>query len=100
MPGQVDEEVKAERLSRLNALLDRQRQAFDLAQIGKTLPVLIERIGRNPGQIGGKSPYLQAVHLDGPVRLLGQIVPITITARSANALAGVLAEQPHSFEAA
>jgi len=100
MPGQVDEEVKAERLARLNALLDRQRQAFDLAQIGKTLPVLVERIGRNPGQIGGKSPYLQAVHLDGPVRLLGQIVPVKITARSANALAGVLAEQPHSFEAA
>ena len=100
MPGQIDEEVKAERLARLNALLDRQRQAFDLAQIGKTLPVLVERIGRNPGQIGGKSPYLQAVHLDGPVALLGQIVPVKITARSANALAGVLAEQPHSFEAA
>ena len=100
MPGQVDEEVKAERLARLNALLDRQRFAFDAAQIGKTLPVLIERIGRNPGQVGGKSPYLQAVHLDGPASLMGRIVPVTITARSANALAGVLSEQPHSFEAA
>ncbi len=100
LPGQVDEEVKAERLSRLNALLDRQRFAFDMAQIGETLPVLVERVGRNAGQIGGKSPYLQAVHMDGPASLIGQIVPVTITARSANALAGVLLEQPHSFEAA
>jgi tRNA-2-methylthio-N6-dimethylallyladenosine synthase len=90
MPGQIDEEVKAERLSRLNALLDRQRHAFNAAQIGRTLPVLIERIGRNKGQIGGRSPYLQAVHMDGPQSLIGQIVPVEIETDGSNALSGRL----------
>jgi tRNA-2-methylthio-N6-dimethylallyladenosine synthase len=90
MPGQVDEEVKAERLARLNALLDRQRHAFNADQVGRTLPVLIERIGRNAGQIGGRSPYLQAVHMDGPASLIGQIVPVEIATNGSNALSGRL----------
>jgi tRNA-2-methylthio-N6-dimethylallyladenosine synthase len=90
MPGQVDEEVKAERLARLNALLDRQRHAFNASQVGRTLPVLIERIGRNAGQIGGRSPYLQAVHMDGPASLIGQIVPVEIATNGSNALSGRL----------
>jgi tRNA A37 methylthiotransferase MiaB len=43
MPGQVDEAVKAERLERLNALLDEQQKAFNAAQVGKTMPVLFEK---------------------------------------------------------
>jgi tRNA-2-methylthio-N6-dimethylallyladenosine synthase len=50
--------------------------------------VLIEKPGRNPGQVGGRSPYLQAVHMDGPTRLIGQIVPVEIVAVGNNSLAG------------
>lgn len=100
LPGQVDEEVKAERLSRLNDLLDRQRRAFNASQVGKTLPVLIERIGRKAGQIGGKTPYLQAVHLDGPAELIGQIAPVMIIENGPNALGGALAAAARNPEAA
>ena len=91
MPGQVAEEVKAERLARLNALLDEQRRAFNAAQVGKTLPVLFEKPGRHAGQIIGRSPYLQSVHVTAPDRLIGQIVPVDIEDAGGNSLAGALA---------
>ncbi|MES3030283.1 MAG: tRNA (N6-isopentenyl adenosine(37)-C2)-methylthiotransferase MiaB [Pseudomonadota bacterium] len=90
LPGQVAEEVKEERLARLNALLDDQQRAFNVSQAGKVLPVLIERPGRHPGQLSGRSPYLQAVHVEGPDRLIGQIVPVRIEAGTKMSLAGVL----------
>ena len=90
LPGQVADEVKEERLARLNALLDEQQRAFNASQAGKVLPVLFERPGRHPGQLSGRSPYLQAVHVDGPDRLIGQIVPVRIETGSKMSLAGVL----------
>jgi tRNA-2-methylthio-N6-dimethylallyladenosine synthase len=90
MPGQVAEAVKDERLHRLQALLEDQQRAFNAAQAGRTLPVLFEKAGRNPGQILGRSPYLQAVHADGPDRLVGQIVTVKIESAARNGLAGVL----------
>ncbi len=93
MPGQVDEAVKAERLERLNALLDEQQKAFNTLQVGKVLPVLFEKKGRNPGQIVGRSPYLQAVHAVGPDSLLGQIVPVRIESSAKMSLGGVLESQ-------
>jgi len=93
MPGQVDEAVKAERLDRLNALLDEQQKAFNALQVGKVLPVLFEKKGRNPGQIVGRSPYLQAVHAVGPDGLLGQIVPVRIESSAKMSLGGVLESQ-------
>ncbi|UTP39620.1 tRNA (N6-isopentenyl adenosine(37)-C2)-methylthiotransferase MiaB [Phenylobacterium sp. LH3H17] len=94
MPGQVAEEVKDERLARLNALLDEQQKAFNLSQVGKVLPVLFERSGRHPGQLSGRSPYLQAVHCDGPDRLIGKIVPVRIEAAAKMSLAGALEQVP------
>jgi tRNA-2-methylthio-N6-dimethylallyladenosine synthase len=90
LPGQVAEEVKEERLARLNALLDEQQRAFNASQAGKVLPVLFEKPGRHPGQLSGRSPYLQAVHVEGPDHLIGQIVPVRIEAGSKMSLAGVL----------
>ncbi len=90
LPGQVAEEVKEERLARLNALLDDQQRAFNISQAGKVLPVLFERPGRHPGQLAGRSPYLQAVHVEGPDHLIGQIVPVRIETASKMSLAGVL----------
>ena len=93
MPGQVDEAVKDERLARLNALLDEQARAFNASQVGKVLPVLFERPGRHPGQLIGRSPYLQAVHALAPDRMIGQIVPVRIESAARMSLGGVLADQ-------
>ena len=90
MPGQVAEEVKSERLQRLQVLLEEQRQAFNGAMAGRTAPVLFEKPGRNAGQIIGRTPYLQAVHAEAPERLLGQIVPVRIASAGSNSLAGAV----------
>ncbi|MBB5221991.1 tRNA-2-methylthio-N6-dimethylallyladenosine synthase [Amaricoccus macauensis] len=88
-PG-VPEAEKSERLHRLQALLVRQQTAFQAAQVGRTLPVLIEKPGREAGQMSGRSPYLNAVHLLAPAELSGRIVPVEIVATSSNSLAGRL----------
>ena len=85
---QVPEEVRAERLARLQALLGQQQAAFQQAQVGRTLPVLIEKPGRRSGQMVGRSPYLQAVHLDAPADSVGCIVNVRITGAGPNSLAG------------
>lgn len=90
MPGQVDPAVASERLQRLQKLLFEQQTAFNASQIGKTLPVLFERKGRMPGQIQGRSPYLQSVYCDGSEALIGQIADVHITKASQNALTGRL----------
>jgi len=79
-----------ERLRRLNALLQQQQEAFNHSVVGRTEPVLIEKTGRHPGQIGGRSPWLQPVHIDGPGRLIGQIVPVRLEAATRNSLSGSL----------
>ncbi|HET6970858.1 MAG TPA: TRAM domain-containing protein, partial [Phenylobacterium sp.] len=90
LPGQVAEEVKDQRLAALNALLEEQQTQFNAGQVGRVLPVLFEKLGRHPGQIIGRSPYLQAVHATAPDRLIGQIVPVRIESSARNSLAGVL----------
>lgn len=92
MPGQIAEDVKDERLARLNALLDEQALAFNQSQVGKTLPVLFERAGRYPGQLIGRSPYLQAVHATAPDHLIGQIVPVRIESAARMSLSGALTQ--------
>jgi tRNA-2-methylthio-N6-dimethylallyladenosine synthase len=90
MPGQVATEVMDERLQRLNALLQQQQEAFNQSVVGRTEPVLIEKTGRHPGQIGGRSPWLQPVHIDGPERLIGEIVPVRIDSAARGSLSGSL----------
>ena len=81
-----------ERLTRLQALGEAQRQAFNAATVGRTLDVLLERPGRHPGQLTGKTPYLQQVQVDGPSHSVGTIVPVRIVATAPNSLFGTLAE--------
>ncbi len=73
MEAQVPEEVMVERLKGLQQLLEAQQEAFNAAQMGKTLLVLFEKSGRLDGQIVGRSPYLQPVHVDGPMSLIGTV---------------------------
>lgn len=90
LDGQIAEEVKTERLYRLQELVNSQTTAFHASCVGKTLPVLIERPGRMPGQVGGRSPYLQAVHLEGSTDLIGAIHQVEIIGTSTNSLVGRL----------
>jgi tRNA-2-methylthio-N6-dimethylallyladenosine synthase len=85
---QVPENVKSDRLARLQALLNAQLQAFNTSCVGKTLPVLIEKAGRNPGQMIGRSPYLQSVHADIPADKVGEVLPLYITRTMTNSLTG------------
>jgi tRNA-2-methylthio-N6-dimethylallyladenosine synthase len=94
LPGQVAEPVKAERLARLNELLEAQQRAFNAEQVGRELPVLFEKAGRHPGDVVGRSPYLQAVHVQGPADLIGRIVPVRIESAARMSLAGALAWAP------
>ena len=91
LPGQVDEAVKEDRLARLQALVNDQQADFNASMVGRTLPVLFERIGRREGQVVGRSPYLQPVHITGPERLIGGIWPVTIAAATRGSLTGQLA---------
>jgi tRNA-2-methylthio-N6-dimethylallyladenosine synthase len=91
MTTQVPEDVKNERLQRLQKVIEDDRQAFNATMVGKTLPVLFERIGRMPGQIVGRSPYLQGVWTQGPPSLIGQIADVVIEACGPNSLTGRLA---------
>ncbi|HEY0918179.1 tRNA (N6-isopentenyl adenosine(37)-C2)-methylthiotransferase MiaB [Devosia sp.] len=88
LPDQVPESVKIERLARLNAQIQDQTRAFAASCVGRVLEVLIEKPGRNPGQVGGRSPYLQAVHVDGPERLIGSMQKVRIVRAGNNSLAG------------
>ncbi len=87
MPVQVDEAEKEARLARLQALLESQRAAFNAALVGRALPVLFEGPGRHKGQVVGRSPYLQAVHCQGPLNLVGRIEPVIVRSAEANSLA-------------
>ena len=91
MAGQVPEEVMAARLARLQALTDQQQKGFNRASVGKTVDVLFERKGKLPGQVAGRSPWLQAVQVEASEALIGQIRPVEITATGAWSLHGVLA---------
>ncbi|HEX3862239.1 MAG TPA: tRNA (N6-isopentenyl adenosine(37)-C2)-methylthiotransferase MiaB [Stellaceae bacterium] len=87
---QVPDSVKSERLAELQALLQQQQQEFNRACIGRTLPVLFEKPGRHPGQLVGRSPYLQSVHADAPAGLIGEVVMLTIHDTQPNSLAGIM----------
>ncbi len=90
MKEQVPEKLRAERLSRLQAILNEQQLNFNRAMIGKIMPILFDKTGREKGQIGGRSPYLQAVHLEAPKELIGTIGEVKIIAAEKNSLTAEL----------
>ena len=88
MRGQVDDAVKRERLAELQDLLNHQQLAFNEACVGRVMPVLLDRRGRYPGQMVGRSPYMQPVHTKAPEESLGALVALRIAAGYANSLSG------------
>jgi tRNA-2-methylthio-N6-dimethylallyladenosine synthase len=94
LADQVPETVKTERLHRLQRLIDRQQAAFNQSCRGKTFDILFERPGRHPGQLVGRSPYLQPVHVQAGPHLIGEIHTVTITDVDAYSLFGAFAAAP------
>ena len=92
MPNQVEEKVKKERLDILQDLLFSYQEKFNLTSVGKTMPVLFEHKGRHSGQLIGRTPYMQNVHVEIAKEFLNKIVDITITSATVNSLTGELAE--------
>ncbi|MEQ1648247.1 MAG: tRNA (N6-isopentenyl adenosine(37)-C2)-methylthiotransferase MiaB [Hyphomicrobiaceae bacterium] len=90
MDGQLSEDVKDDRLKRLQDLLMQQQRTFNAACVGKTFPVLFEKAGRYAGQLIGRSPYLQSVHADADMSAIGKILPVEIASVGPNSLAGVV----------
>ncbi|MCC7283312.1 MAG: tRNA (N6-isopentenyl adenosine(37)-C2)-methylthiotransferase MiaB [Acetobacteraceae bacterium] len=88
MPGQVPDQVAAGRLAELQALLSAQQRAFNAAMLGREVRVLWTGHGRHPGQVSGRTPWLQPVHMPGPACLIGQESPVRIEAVGTNSLAG------------
>jgi tRNA-2-methylthio-N6-dimethylallyladenosine synthase len=87
MEGQVPPQLMDERLQRLQALLGEQQLAFNRATVGRRTSVLLERRGKKPGQLIGKSPWLQSIHLETAAGM-GDIVEVEIVSAGPNSLAG------------
>ncbi len=92
LPNQVSEAVKDERLARLQALLGEQQMAFNRACVGRTLEVLFERPGRHAGQLVGRSPWNQAVHVTAPDHAIGDMAEVVIETCESHSLGGRLSE--------
>jgi tRNA-2-methylthio-N6-dimethylallyladenosine synthase len=80
-----------ERLVRLQELIDSQQHAFNEAAIGSTVDVLFERAARNPGQIVGRTAYLQPAHVMASEDIIGQVLPVTLASLERYSLLGALA---------
>ncbi len=93
MDSQVPHEEKAERLQRLQAVITRHQRDFNAGFVGRDMEVLLEKPGRLPGQLVGRSPYLQAVQVMAPATLIGSVRRVTVTEVGSNRLFAALADE-------
>ncbi len=91
LADQVPEATKIARLAELQELLSVQQRRFNAGLVGRVVPVLFEGNGRHPGQLVGRSPWLQPVHAAAPAALIGTIAPVAVIEALPNSLAGALA---------
>ncbi len=89
MERQIPETVKDERLAALQALLLEQTTRFNHACVGREMRVLLDRPGRHAGQLLGRSPYMQPVHVKAAAHLIGTVVPLRITKVHPNSLEAI-----------
>jgi len=96
MDDQVPQEEKAERLQRLQAVITPHQRAFNAGFAGRDMDILLEKRGRLPGQLVGRSPYLQAVQVMAPAKLIGSVRNVTVTEVGSNSLFAALADENHA----
>lgn len=87
---QIDEDVKKERLAILQKQLTEQQKSFNKNKVGSQMTVLLEKFGKKEGQLTGRSPYLQTVHIQNEHAKIGDMVDVTIEAATLNSLQGVI----------
>ena len=86
---QVPEDIKSERLRILQEELFKQQEEFNIASVGKIIPVLFEKKGKFEGHIGGKTPYLQSAHVENATtELIGKIINVEIIKALPTSLTG------------
>jgi tRNA-2-methylthio-N6-dimethylallyladenosine synthase len=93
MDEQIVPEVMDERLQRLQALLNEQQYAFNQQTVGRSTDILLERKGKLDGQLIGKTPWLQSVHIISPDLEIGDLVEIDVTQAGPNSLTGQIRER-------
>jgi tRNA-2-methylthio-N6-dimethylallyladenosine synthase len=93
MDNQIPEEEKSDRLQRLQAAVTRHQRNFNSGFAGRVIDVLLEKPGRLSGQLVGRSPYLQAVQVMAPAKIIGSVRRVAITEVGSNSLFGSLADQ-------
>ncbi|MCV6546904.1 MAG: tRNA (N6-isopentenyl adenosine(37)-C2)-methylthiotransferase MiaB [Cohaesibacter sp.] len=98
MKNQVEAAVASERLYHLQDLLNQQQRDFNASKVGTTMSLLLERKGREEGQLVGKSPWLQAVHVQAPEHMIGEIVTVHIDNIGTNSLFGTRLEERSTIE--
>ncbi|CAN5347510.1 tRNA (N6-isopentenyl adenosine(37)-C2)-methylthiotransferase MiaB [soil metagenome] len=93
MDGHIAAQVMDERLQRLQASLNRDQMAFNQTSVGRSMPILLERRGKHDGQLVGKTPWLQSVHVTAPGATIGDMIDVTIISAGPNSLAGEVARR-------
>lgn len=88
MESQIAPEIMNERLQRLQALLNEQQHEFNRQAVGRTTTILLERNGKLDGQLVGKTPWLQSVHIIAPGLTIGDLVEVEIETAGPNSLQG------------
>ena len=97
---QVPEPLKIKRLHELQAVITRQQRAYNAGFVGCTVDVLLEKSGKLPGQLVGRTPYLHAVQVMAPRALIGSVLPVEITQIGTNTLFGELPERANALAVA
>jgi tRNA-2-methylthio-N6-dimethylallyladenosine synthase len=92
MAGQVPREVMEDRLQRLHDRIAKHQLAFNRSTVGLDTQILVERRGRRPGQMIGRSPWLQSVHVDSDAEP-GTMLGVTLTSAGPNSMTGAISEK-------
>ena len=96
--GEIDEQIKSDRLESLQQLLNAQQLAFNLKKVGTIQTVLVEKHGRKQGQLVGKTPYMQAAHFSGNERFIGSIQKVRILDGFSKGISGDIVDDDKVYD--
>ncbi|MEO8455807.1 MAG: tRNA (N6-isopentenyl adenosine(37)-C2)-methylthiotransferase MiaB [Sphingomicrobium sp.] len=92
MEDQIPREIMDERLQRLQERITWHQLSFNRAKVGANAQILIERKGKHPGQMIGRTPWLQSVHVEAGARP-GDIMEVTLVAAGPNSMTGAVRQK-------